>query len=223
MMAFYEYFRSVVKAWQPRATGLLFKSAKLQLSDLALDKIELTQTHQEKSSEALPAYPETFHLSIQSQTEAIDSVVFLCQRRITQFCQSCQIHPVNISVCLREALANAIIHGNLEIDSTLKEDSWGQFETLLRGREASPKFGKRQIIIRCQMSLEQVKLEVEDQGRGFDANSWKTYNPASMPDHDPMGTLVKSGRGLLIITSLMDTVFWNERGNCIIMIKNLQP
>lgn len=222
MMAVYEYVRSVVRAWQPRATDFLFKLVKLHMLTLALNKFELLQTHQEEPSESFSACLETFHLSMQSQTEAIDNTVLLCQHRIDQFYQAHHILPVNISLCLHEALANAIIHGNLEISSTLKEDSWKQFEALLRERETSPEFAERQIIIRCQMTLEQLRLEVEDQGQGFDARSWQTHNPAAMPEHNPMSTLLKSGRGLLIITSLMDTVFWNAMGNRITMIKNLE-
>jgi anti-sigma regulatory factor (Ser/Thr protein kinase) len=189
----------------------------------AFDKFELAQTNQKKSMEAFLAYPETFHLSIQSRTAAIDTIVLLCQRRITQFCQSHQIPRVNISVCLREALANAIIHGNLEISSTLKEDSWKEFEALVQERETSPEFAERQITIRCQMTVKQLRLEVEDQGQGFDASGWQTCKPTSRANYNPLSSaLFKSGRGLLIITSLMDSVFWNETGNRITMIKNFQ-
>jgi len=200
-----------------------FQIIKRQMITSALDKFELAQTNQKKSLEAFPACPDLFHLSIQSRTEAIDNIVLLCQRRVTQFCQSHQIPHVNISVCLREALANAIIHGNLEISSTLKEDSWKQFEALVREREILPEFAERQITIRCQMTVKQLILEVEDQGQGFDASSWQPCKPTSLANYNPMSsTLFKSGRGLLIITSLMDNVFWNESGNRITMIKNLQ-
>jgi anti-sigma regulatory factor (Ser/Thr protein kinase) len=120
---------------------------------------------------------------------------------------------------------NAIIHGNLEVSSALKEESWEQFEALVQEREASPEFGEKQVIVRCQITLEQIRFEVEDQGQGFDARDWQTSHPGNilaLDECELLMALSKSGRGLLLITSFMDNVFWNDAGNCITMVKNLQ-
>jgi anti-sigma regulatory factor (Ser/Thr protein kinase) len=160
---------------------------------------------------------------IPSQTAAIHATVLEFRRWIEQCCQKEETFTLNIGVCLQEALVNAIIHGNLEIPSNLKKHSWEQFETLLQERETLPKFANRQVIIRCQMQQDSIQLEVEDEGYGFNPNQilpvMKTYSSetnATDPD-----SLLENGRGILIITSLMDAVFWNSRGNCITMIKNI--
>ena len=118
----------------------------------------------------------------------------------------------NIGLCLHEALVNAVIHGNLEIPSTIKDQSLEAFEKLIQERESLPEFADRPVVIRCQITPERIKFEIEDQGSGFDLNRMKHLSPTEM---------LPTGRGILIITSLMDEVSWNETGNCITMIKTL--
>jgi anti-sigma regulatory factor (Ser/Thr protein kinase) len=119
----------------------------------------------------------------------------------------------NIGLCLHEALVNAVIHGNLKIPSTIKNQSPEAFEQLIQKRESIPEFVNKPINIRCQITPEHLKFEIEDQGSGFDLNKMRNLSPTEM---------LPTGRGILIITSLMDEVSWNETGNCITMIKTLQ-
>jgi anti-sigma regulatory factor (Ser/Thr protein kinase) len=51
-----------------------------------------------------------------------------------------------------------------------------------------------------------------DEGEGFD--------PEAVPDPRNGENLLKtSGRGLLLIRSYMDEVMFNDRGNCVHMVK----
>lgn len=130
---------------------------------------------------------------------------------------------MTIGVCLQEALVNAIIHGNLGIPSSLEEQSWRQFETLVQEREALPEFANRQAIVRCQIQPGSIQLEVEDEGHGFNPNqvtSIMEKHLFEMSATNP-GSLTENGRGILIITRYMDDVSWNPRGNCITMIKKI--
>ena len=216
MMTLYEYVQSMVKGLQPTIIDFLFKPITRQMFTVALAR---------KRVNLLPPYTDTVQVSIRSRMAAIDHVVLLFQRRVARFCQLYHLTPVNMSVCLREALANAIIHGNLEISSTLKEESWERFEALVQEREVLPELAERQVLIRCQMTLEHLRFEIEDQGQGFDRSAFQLSSSkkiSPLEDGDPMQTLPKSGRGLCIITAFMDTVFWNDAGNCITMMKYLQ-
>jgi anti-sigma regulatory factor (Ser/Thr protein kinase) len=190
----------------------------------ALETTEQFQMPKPEHLHILPSKKNFVQASIQSQTRVIDQTVWYFQRQVAKFCRGAQIPPVNITLCLRESLANAIIHGNLEISPELKDESWERFQELIQEREALPSFAKRQVIIRCYLSTGQLKIEVEDEGPGFDTSQIEPClhgNVIEFPGSDPAKIPV-GGRGLLIIASCMDRVCWNNQGNCITMIKNLQ-
>jgi anti-sigma regulatory factor (Ser/Thr protein kinase) len=188
---------------------------------LALETFEQLQLPKQKHLRILPSKKNVVQASIPSQTKAIDQTVWYFQRQIATFCRTSRLPSVNISLCLREALANAIIHGNLEIPPTLKDTSWEKFDALIQEREAIPDFASRQVIIRCQMSSARLTMEVEDEGPGFDTSQTRLPlrgNVVEFPGSEPT-TISAGGRGLIIIHSFMDQVYWNDQGNCITMIK----
>jgi anti-sigma regulatory factor (Ser/Thr protein kinase) len=170
-----------------------------------------------------PKKGRSFEMTIRSHTAAIDSTVHYFQERIAKYLHSSDTLTENIGLCLRESLANAIIHGNLEISPDLRNDSWEQFENILRERQGQATLTSRQVVVRCEMKPQYVKLEVEDEGAGFDAEriSVKLQELVLKTKDMNLDVLSSGGRGLVIIVSFMDHVFWNPRGNCITMIKRL--
>jgi anti-sigma regulatory factor (Ser/Thr protein kinase) len=165
----------------------------------------------------------SFEMTIRSHTAAIDSTVHYFQKQIAKYIRSSDTLTANIGLCLRESLANAIIHGNLEISPELRNDSWEQFENILQDRQCQATLTSRQVVVRCEMKPQYVKLEVEDEGAGFNAErvSVKLQEHVLETNNMSLDVLSSSGRGLVIIVSFMDHVFWNPRGNCITMIKRL--
>jgi YesN/AraC family two-component response regulator len=177
------------------------------------DKLEAVQEDQKKQFHDLPFFTENIDISIRSQLKMVSSVGTFLQNRIRAFCKLYKINVRNIGLCLHEALINAIIHGNLQIPSSLKEESSVKFERLLHKREASPKYANKEVKIRCQITTEHLKFVIEDEGQGF--------KPQKLRYADPF-TMNPSGRGILLIKAFMDNVSWNETGNCITMIKDLR-
>jgi CheY-like chemotaxis protein/anti-sigma regulatory factor (Ser/Thr protein kinase) len=117
-----------------------------------------------------------------------------------------------IGVALEEALSNAMIHGNLEISSEIRAREDGSYEELIRTRKADPAYGDRRVRLHCRYTPREVRFEISDDGPGFDVSQ--------VPDPtDPANFLKPSGRGLLLIRSFMDEVFFNEAGNQITLIK----
>jgi len=96
----------------------------------------------------------------------------------------------DIRLSVEEAIKNAIIHGN-------------------KSNEKLP------VLISYSLDDGRFRMEVEDQGKGFD--------PASVPDPTTEENLLKaSGRGVFLIEKLMDEVKYNERGNKIFMVKSIR-
>ena len=95
------------------------------------------------------------------------------------------VDPFAIRILLREALANAIMHGSDGDDA-------------------------RTVEMKLSCSPEAVRLTVMDEGQGF--------SPEELPDFD---LLQESGRGLALMRIYADDVIYNEKGNCVTMIKSI--
>lgn len=120
----------------------------------------------------------------------------------------------NIALSLKEALTNAMFHGNLEIDSSLR-DSGGmrEFNDEVEKRRVIAPYIERMVKITYEFTPDYVLYEIEDQGPGFDYQSLP--NP-----RDPENFFKNSGRGLLIIRIHMDEVTWSDSGRVITMKKS---
>ena len=122
---------------------------------------------------------------------------------------------LNIAMVLEEAVLNAHEHGNLELESEWKDIYLkGESETLFEKRKEErlnePEFAGRRV--RLNLNIDRAKLEVsvEDEGNGY-----ATGNIATEASGNPYGM------GLMIINNLMDEISFNDKGNCITFVKNL--
>jgi anti-sigma regulatory factor (Ser/Thr protein kinase) len=115
-------------------------------------------------------------------------------------------------VALEEALLNAVIHGNLEVSSSLREADDDAFDRLIALRQADPHYNDRLVTVQMNSSREQISWRVQDEGPGF--------NVSRLPDPrsaDRIG--LQSGRGVLMMRSFMDDVAYNARGNEVTLVK----
>ena len=70
------------------------------------------------------------------------------------------------------------------------------------------------VFVRHAIDRDQVVLEIEDQGSGF--------NLASIPDPtQPENWDRDSGRGIFLMRTYMNFVRYNERGNCVTLYKQV--
>lgn len=123
----------------------------------------------------------------------------------------------DVKVCLYEALTNAFEHGNLGISGEKKsklleqsQQTWRDF--LVSVMEDTSNINKK-IRVNLKISEEEMVVAIRDEGPGFDYK-------ARTQDVDPEELFRSSGRGLLLIQSLMDGLSFNECGNEVRMVKN---
>ncbi len=117
-----------------------------------------------------------------------------------------------VGVALHEALTNAILHGNLELDSGMRETDEKQYYDLAAQRRHQSPYRDRRVHIQVSVNRQEAVFVIRDEGNGFD--------PATLPDPtDPANLGRVSGRGLLLIQTFMDRVEHNARGNQITMVK----
>ena len=115
----------------------------------------------------------------------------------------------NIELCLHEAIANAIVHGNLEIPSATKDQPEGYrlFSKLLRERLGDGAVRQRRIDIFARWTGESLTIAVVDQGNGFDA--------MALPQDTGSGA--HSGRGFLFMRALARRISVTDGGRCTLL------
>lgn len=123
---------------------------------------------------------------------------------------------LQIAMALDEALVNAIVHGNLEVSSELRQTEDGKpYTDLIEKRKTESPYKDRRVKVHLHASCQQVKFVICDEGNGFDAAALR--DPT-----DPENLERAGGRGLLLINAFMDEVIHNECGNEITMLKRKQ-
>ena len=117
-----------------------------------------------------------------------------------------------IGVSLEEALSNAVIHGNLEVSSKLRERDDNSYNELIEERRKLAPYADRKVYVTVDVTRHEVTYTIRDEGPGFDVTQ--------MPDPDDIESILKPhGRGLLLIRSFMDDVYHNPTGNQISLVK----
>ena len=117
-----------------------------------------------------------------------------------------------VGVALEEALLNAVIHGNLEVSSSLREADDDAFERLIKLRQEDPRYNQRLVTVEMSSCREEMSWCIRDEGPGF--NVTRIPDPRSA---DRVG--LQSGRGVLMMRTFMDEVAFNPRGNEVTMTK----
>ena len=120
---------------------------------------------------------------------------------------------MQIAMALDEALLNAMIHGNLEVSSELRQsDDGAPYVNMIAKRKQEAPYSDRKVTIKLEASNEKVTFTIRDDGPGFDAAALR--DPT-----DPENIERAGGRGLLLINAFMDEVSHIEVGNEIRMVK----
>ncbi|HEV2972516.1 MAG TPA: response regulator [Pirellulales bacterium] len=136
------------------------------------------------------------------------------QNNLSRFHLFDETEQTQIGMALREAVANAMEHGNLEANSQLREDDETVYHRLLDERRRESPYRERRVFVVAEESRGGVWYSIRDEGPGF--------NPALLPDPtDPANLERVSGRGLLLIHAFMDEVRHNSTGNEITMVKRV--
>ena len=122
---------------------------------------------------------------------------------------------IRVAVALREALINAIHHGNLEVGSDVRERNEREYQALVEDRRRQEPYMDRRVHVMAKQTRAEVVFVIRDEGAGFD--------PKTLPDPtDPSNMERISGRGLLLIRTFMNEVEHNDKGNQITMVKRCE-
>jgi len=153
---------------------------------------------------------------IENDAELVSSLVQFLQDTTFAMGICDESDRLRIGVALQEALTNASYHGNLELNSSLREHDHRAYYELAVQRAAALPWSSRRIYVTGQFASEQVAFQIRDDGPGFD--------PTGLPDPTDPANLERScGRGLLLMHSFMDEIKHNSVGNEVRLIKRKKP
>lgn len=117
-----------------------------------------------------------------------------------------------VGVALEECLLNAIIHGNLEVSSEVRQvDESNYYRQIDERRNQSP-YSARRVKVTARIGKNEGVFVVQDQGQGFDVS--KVPDPT-----DPAHIYCIGGRGILLMRSFMTAVHFGERGSRVTLVK----
>jgi len=188
------------------------KTLKENLGDalrIVLSAVEARQ-HREKVRSLLTESESRFVVGYES--DAYSALANHLENNLAEinFCDETGLFQVNAA--LSEAIANAVDHGNLELDSSMRESHDGSYYKLGRERRAQEPYRDRRVYITARLKPDKVTYVIRDEGRGFDTKGLP--NPK-----DPENLVKAGGRGIMLIRTFMDDVEFNDIGNEITLIK----
>jgi anti-sigma regulatory factor (Ser/Thr protein kinase) len=147
----------------------------------------------------------------------LSRIVAYLGREVRNHYPGLRVPVTEIKLALYEALANAIEHGNLEIDFDQKTKALDQCEGLghlVNHRLADPRLAARKVHLAVDYHPDRVVYRVRDEGAGFRPETYRARTTL-------LDTTALHGRGLALIHHYMDRVDWNPRGNEIRMTRKI--
>lgn len=133
---------------------------------------------------------------------------------VASICCECDVDRSRVhtlELVIAEVVNNAIDHGVLGLDSSIKKNPEGFEEYFIcrAARLAELRSGFVSVLVE-QLSADIIAISVEDSGAGFDF-------PLEIQTLQPENLMQAYGRGLMIIRHLCESMMHVGRGNCVLL------
>ena len=188
-------FYYLTKPYEDKVFTSVITSAVRQSNRHATLKKELQKHHTSFG------YINRAEFTIQKMAEAEDLACFIA---------NCFPSPDIVLPGLAGLLTNAVEHGNLEIGYETKSELLkdGEWREEIERRQDMEKFAGRKVFVTLEKSEDEIKVEIKDEGPGF---NWQQYMEV-----DPARALDAHGRGIAQANKIsFDAVEYNDKGNAV--------
>lgn len=154
----------------------------------------------------VPASDHSFYLSLTTPTAMTVQPAMLICDALTERGVLPMDRRAPVELCLHEAVANGVTHGNLGVHSSAKDQPEGYrvFSQLLNERLRDPVCRSRRIDVYVRWTEGEILMSVADEGDGFDTGELRLQ---------PDGA-ARSGRGFLFMRALADGLTIGDGGRC---------
>lgn len=152
------------------------------------------------------------HYVLENDTALLMSVTNILENSLSGMWGLKPTQRMQMRTALEEAMLNALHHGNLELDSELRQADYDIYYQLAEQRVNQPPYAERKIRVSVELTQTEATFVIEDEGPGF--------QPESVPDPtNPEFVERPFGRGMLLMRTFMDEVTYNEKGNQVTLYK----
>ena len=137
--------------------------------------------------------------------------------------QNFRVNPMvmnGLLICVDEMVYNAYIHGTLELSVNERLLDHTALQELIATRLQVPEIAKKRMRLAFTINhqLQTIQISVEDDGRGFDYQSW-----LAKVGKEPQLNLDEHGRGISMLYHLADTLEYTKGGRCVTISKKIVP
>lgn len=124
-----------------------------------------------------------------------------------------QCERARLAKAVKEALHNAMVHGNLELTRDQADAAGAELADFVRERSQQRPYCDRQVTAHLEVKSTEARITIRDAGPGFDHRS--------LPDiHASPGFLADgSDHGLVVMRMFVDEVHFNSAGNEVTLLK----
>jgi DNA-binding NarL/FixJ family response regulator len=150
-----------------------------------------------------------FEFELDNDPELVEPLVELVQQMMDSHQLFDSQNRLRVGMAFENALSNAMLRGNLEID---RKKYPVATRDVIAQRRLEPQFCNRRVHLDFSVNTEQVRFVIRDEGPGFDLTSVPA--PA-----DPNSFRDGMGRGLVLVQSFMDEVAFEDGGRTLRMMK----
>ncbi len=128
---------------------------------------------------------------------------------------------MHAGIALEEAMLNAVLAGNLEMDSEQVQEArsqlrQGHISQVVESRRKTAPYSDRVAWVHVSISRDEATFVVRDEGEGFDTTGVPVRHSAETLEH-------REGRGLVLMKHFMDDVQFNASGNEVTMVLRCSP
>ena len=190
----------------------IFRGPGEQLDDITLFSFQCGQLPAEKAR-IVPLLPWTLSLQVEDDDiRRTNPVTNLIEHLATQ--RGLHRHSGYLFTILSELYSNALEHGLLELDSSLKDTDSGfaQYYQLREQRLAALRSGKISIKLDFDPKQKRILIQIEDSGKGF-------------KQHKQVGQIealnAPYGRGIELLRHLSGKVEYADAGTKVTVVYNL--
>lgn len=143
-----------------------------------------------------------------------DEIVYSITKNFVYFFKIRELQKMRVGIC--EMITNAIEHGNLDItgDEKFHYTSQGNYTELLKTKLEQKDFQDKKVIVEIKINKNKLKINIEDEGKGFDTSIIKEY--CNLTDTSKL-----HGRGIMITTLYFESIRYNKKGNKVTLIKSI--
>jgi CheY-like chemotaxis protein/anti-sigma regulatory factor (Ser/Thr protein kinase) len=141
----------------------------------------------------------------------IRSLVGFLQQLVRSMPLGDETERLRVGIALEEALKNAYYHGSLEVTTGAGWPQRKAVEQIVRERLLEEPYRNRRIHVRAKVSRTEATFIIRDEGPGFDASQ--------LPDANMKTDSQSSGRGIILMRTIMDEVRYNADGNEVTLVK----